>query len=346
MKQYGMVDEFRRLGRLSELGDPLEKVSSRVDFELFRPLLNKVFYREDKKQTGRPAYDYVMMFKILLLQLWYNMPDDKAEYIINDRISFQRFLGISLGHKVPDSKTIWHFRERLTQSGVEKDLFALFGKMLEELALITRSGSIVDASFVEVPRQRNTRKENAEIKEGKTPEAWLDKPHKLCQKDVDARWTKKDKETYYGYKDHIKVDNASKLIVAYRVTAASVHDSEALVGLIDERDKELFADSAYTGKKLHRSLLEKVPSLSIKVHEKGYRNKPLTEEQKVSNRIKSKVRVRVEHIFGHFYQRMGGLFIRCIGIVRVACIIGLKNLVYNIDRLIYLRKVGTSFSSV
>jgi IS5 family transposase len=280
------------------------------------------------------------MFKILLLQQWYCMADDKAEYQINDRLSFQRFLGLSLGSKVPDAKTIWAFRERLVKSGAEKTLFSLFTEQMERKGIITRSGSIVDASFVEAPRQRNSRDENERIKSGEIPKEWKKSPHKLCQKDTDARWTKKNNETYYGYKNHVKVDKTSKLIVTYSVTDASVHDSREIVGLVEEQDQELYADSAYVGKELHKEICTKSKNIKLKIHEKGYRDHPLTEEQKNSNREKSRIRARVEHVFGHMTQSMSGLLVRSIGKYRARCAVGLQNLAYNLSRYKYLRLSG------
>jgi IS5 family transposase len=280
------------------------------------------------------------MFKILLLQQWYCMADDKTEYQINDRLSFQRFLGLSLGSKVPDAKTIWAFRERLVKSGGEKKLFSLFTEQLERKRIITRSGSIVDASFVEAPKQHNSRDENKLIKSGEIPEEWRKLPHKLRQKDTDARWTKKNKENHYGYKNHVKVDKKTKLIVAYSVTDASVHDSREIVGLVEKQDEELYADSAYVGKELHEEIRKKNKNIKLKIHEKGYRNRPLTEEQKSFNREKSRIRARVEHVFGHMTQSMNGLIVRSIGICRARCAVGLQNLAYNLSRYRYLRLTG------
>ena len=339
MKQMGFLDEDRRLSRLSEMGDPLEKVSRVVDWEMFRPLLNKVFHKEERGAGGRPPWDYILMFKILLLQAWYSISDDKTEYMINDRLSFQRFLGLSLGDKVPDAKTIWLFRETLSKSGAEAELFALFTEQMEVEGVITRKGSIVDASFVDVPRQRNTREENQIIKEGGIPEEWK-KPenvNKLEQKDTEARWTKKNNETHYGYKDHVKVDADSKLIVTYDVTNAAVHDSQKIVDLCDKKEKVIYADSAYVGQELEDNLKNKCEDdVVLKINEKGYRNRPLTDGQKASNREKSKVRARVEHIFGHITNSMGGMTIRSIGLRRAKCAIALKNLAYNLSRYAYL----------
>jgi len=342
MKQIGFFTAEDRLSRLSKMGDPLERIASTVNFEVFLPILNGVMRKEVSPLGGRPQWDCVLMFKILLLQQWYNIADDKTEYLINDRLSFQRFLGLTLGDKVPDAKTIWLFRENLKKSGVYDELFSLFERQMENRGVITRSGSIIDASFVDVPKQRNTREENRQIKDGTGEDLWEDSPHKSCQKDIDARWAKKNDETHYGYKDHVKVDRDSKMIVNYSVTGASVHDSQEAVGLIDTKDREASLDSAYAGEELRKAMLEKNPNLKLKIIERRYRNKPLTEEQKAHNREKSKVRVRVEHVFGHMTNSFGGMSIRSIGIARAKCQIALKNLAYNLQRyecLVRLNKV-------
>ena len=339
MKQRGFFTEEDRLYRLSSMGDPLEKVSLSLDFEVFRPQLNKAFQKESAAPGGRPPWDYVLMFKILLLQQWYSIADDMTEYLINDRLSFQRFLGLSLGDKVPDAKTIWLFRENLKNSGADRELFKFFARKMEELGVITRTGSLVDASFVDVPRQHNSREENKKIKDGEGDDLWADDVHKSRQKDKDARWTKKNDKTHFGFKDHIKVDRDSKMIVDYAVTHAAVHDSQEVVGLIDGKDRELHADSAYVGKELHEALLEKNPSLKLKINEKAYRNKPLTKEQKAGNREKSRVRARVEHVFGHMTNSFGEIFVRTIGIARARCQIALKNLAYNLQRYEFLMRI-------
>ena len=161
---------------------------------------------------------------------------------------------------------------------------------------------------------------------------WNDEPHKKCHKDIDARWTQKNKETFYGYKNHAKVDTKSKFINTCTVTDASVHDSQALEDLLDEKDEgqQLHADSAYTGEEQENTIKEH--KMKNKVHEKGYRNAPLTDEQKATNNEKSKTRARVEHVFGFMEQSMNGLFIRSVGMVRATGIIGLINLTYNLFR--------------
>ena len=203
MKQKGFFDETDRLQELSNLGDPLEKLNKYIHWEGLRGILTKTLKKEAQGLGGRPPFDYVMMFKILVLQKLYNMADDKTEYQIKDRLSFQRFLGLQLCDTVPDAKTIWHFREELNEAKILDTVFSRFVEQLEQKGIITRSGSIVDATFVDVPKQRNTKGENQEIKEGKIPKKWQveGNGNKLAQKDTDARWVTKNKETHYGYKN-------------------------------------------------------------------------------------------------------------------------------------------------
>jgi len=227
-RDYGFFDQDIRLTKLSELGDPLERLNQGIDFEMFRSILETGFQKVAKGKGGRRPFDYVMMFKIVILQRYYNLSDDQIEYQINDRMSFMRFLNLTISDDVPDSKTVWNFREQLINLELVDVVFELFLKELEQLGLIVNEGKIIDASFIEVPKQRNSREENKQIKNGETPVAFEENPNKKNQKDLDARWTKKNNVSHYGYKNHIKVDAKSKLIVKHEVTDASVHDSQVL----------------------------------------------------------------------------------------------------------------------
>ena len=218
--------------------------------------------------------------------------------------------------QVPDSNTIWTFREHLKEGDVVKELFERFGKELNKQGLIVNKGKIIDATSIEVPLQRNSRDDNKEIKEGRVPEDWSDK--KQSHKDTDARWTKKNNEDYFGYKNHIKVDGKKKFIETYCVTEASVHDSVGGIDLLDKKDKGqmLYADSACTGESFEKAVA--CVKMNNSVHEKGYCNHPLSDKQLKSNNKKSKIRVRVKHVFGFMHQSTGGLLIRTIGKARAA----------------------------
>ena len=162
-----------------------------VDFERFRPVLERVVPRSDGAKGGRPAFDHVLMFKVLLLQAMHALSDERAEYLAKDRLSFMRFLGLGLADPVPDANTIWTCREALKRTGAVDMLFAQFDAMLREAGYLAMGGQIVDASIVAAPKQRNTEAEKAAIKAGQIPEGWATKPAKLRQKDRDARWTVK-----------------------------------------------------------------------------------------------------------------------------------------------------------
>ena len=186
---------------------------------------------------------------------------------------------MSIADDIPDSKTVWNFREQLIDLKLVEELFQLFLKELERLNLIINEGKIIDASFIEVPKQRNSRAENAEIKFGNTPESFKENSNKKSQKDLDARWTKKNNVSYYGYKNHVKVDTKSKLIVKYEVTDASVHDSQVLENLLDEKDadEDFNGDSAYSGENQRNIISQK--EMNDKTCKKGYRNNPLTDQE-------------------------------------------------------------------
>lgn len=337
MLQAGIFDEINRLERLTELGDPLEKLSE-INWDMFVPMINRALAKEHKGPGGRPRYDTKLMLKVLMLKRMYNLSFEQTEYQINDRLSFMRFLGLSISDKVPDANTIWNFYNDLSEAKLADQMFDAFKQKLLDERMILREGSIVDATFVDAPRQRNTREENQKIKDGNVPEEWKKQEpkaqHKLRQKDTDARWATKNRERHYGYKNHVKVDQKSKLIDRYTVTDAAVHDSQAMNDLITDDDSTMYADSAYTGDPITKALATK--GIKNQICEKGFRNHPLTEEQKERNREKSRIRSRVEHVFGFMTGSMNGITVRTIGIKRAAFDIGITNLLYNLHRYCFL----------
>ena len=139
-----------------------------------------------------------------------------------------RFLGLGLADRVPDAKTVWLYRDALAQVGKVEELFRQFDGHLARQGYIARGGQILDASIVPVPRNHNTREENAAIKKGEVPEDWENTPAKRVQKDLDARWTKKHGKSHYGSKNHVNVDRTHKLVRRNHVTDAAVHDSQAV----------------------------------------------------------------------------------------------------------------------
>jgi IS5 family transposase len=320
MGQMGFYDLDKRLDVISGKGDPLELIKATVPWESFRAEIEAVTRakpQERKSAAGRKAF----------------------EYLIRDRLSFMRFLDLGLEDPVPDATTVWLFREALAKAGLVAKLFALFNQHLEAKGYIARGGQIVDATIVSAPRQHNSRSENAAIKAGKTPAGWQEKPAKNAQKDKDARWTKKHDQSFYGYKNHIGIDRMHKLIRRYTETDASVHDSQMLDDVLDKSNTgaEVWADSAYRSAESEAKLEAK--GYKSRVHRRARRNHPLSAREQAGNTTRSRVRARVEHVFGHQHTSMGGTIVRTIGIVRARTKIGLMNLVYNISRLVQLERV-------
>jgi len=330
MFQLGFLDFDSRLHRIDKAGDPLSKINETIDWEIFRPTLEQARKKKKKSNAGAKGFDVILLFKILILQSLYNLSDEAMEFQILDRYSFSRFLGLHAASKVPDATTIWRFREALAKADVIDPLFTQFDMFLHDQGFRAQKGQIIDASIVKVPVQRNSREENKQIKAGEQPEGWSE--NKQRQKDTDARWTKKNGKSFFGYKNHISVDVKHKLIRRFKVTGAEVHDSNVFDELLDSGNtsRDVWADSAYRSKERVTELQE--TGYREHLQRKGSRNRKLTAWEQQGNRTRSKIRSRVEHIFGVQAQRAGNMILRGIGIIRAGTKIGLRNLAYNLDR--------------
>jgi len=345
MGQPGFFDADKRLAALSKKGDPLEVMSALVPWESFRADIEAVALTPEvakKSQAGRKPFDAILMFRMLILQSLYNLSDEQIEYQVRDRMSFTRFLGLEFEDDVPDGTTLWLFREKLAQAGLVEKLFERFNQHLNAKGYIARGGQMVDATLVPVPKQRNSREENETVKRGETPSEWEEKPAKNRQKDKDARWTKKHGKSFFGYKNHVNADKAHKLIWDYEVTDAAVHDSRAMEKLLDKANtgKEVFADSAYRSAEIEEKLAAR--GFRSRICVRGTRGHPLSAAAQAANRAKSRIRARIEHVFGAQQTAPGGRIVRTIGIVRARAKIGLQNLVYNVRRLITLERMAAA----
>lgn len=339
------------LERLSKDGDPLETLDATVDFEYFRQWLVEGLGYGDGSKGGRPPFDPVSMFKVLILQAQHNLSDAKMEFMIRDRLSWMRFLGFELGGATPDENTIRHFRNRMTETGTLKRVMKAFDWQLKKKGYIPMSGQIVDATLVPAPKQRNTDGEKEAIKAGKSAkEIWPDQPNKAAQKDTNARWTLKvgGKVRYrpdgtplpqialpvFGYKSHISIDRKFGFIRGGTVTSASDADGRQLKHVVgkDNTASDVWADSAYRSKKNEKWL--ETNMLTSRIHRRKPANKPMPEAMARANAKKSAIRSAVEHVFAQQKNRYG-LFIRTIGIARAEAKLTLANLAYNFDRLIF-----------
>ncbi len=337
MQQRGFFEIEDCYARLDAAGDPLSKLDAVLDWSGLESLMRGVIFERDSNggKGGRPPLSGLMMAKILILQACNNLADERAEFLINDRLSFKRFLGLGVNDKSPDAKAIWLWRERVLHSGLSEKIFAWFEGELVRSGFEARAGQIVDATFVPTHKPTGTHK-------GQLREEVPLTEAQARQIDMQATFTKKGDVSYHGYKNHTSVDAKYKLIRKAETTTASVHDSQKLADVItppppeaSEEDRKLWADSAYRSAEAEAMLAAK--NLISNVHERAYRNTPLTDLQKAANRFKSIVRARVEHVYGHMETAMGGLAIHTIGLSRAKVKMTFKNLAYNMQRFVFLQ---------
>ena len=355
VRQPGFFDVEERLRELSAKGDDLERITVLVDFSMFRAELEQAVPRADGTKGGRPAFDHVLMFKILLLQAMHGLSDERCEYLIKDRLSFMRFLGLGLADPVPDANTIWAFREALKRAGAVERLFAQFDATLRAAGYLAMGGQIVDATIVAAPKQRNTEAERAAIKARQIPDGWAEKPAKLRQKDRDARWTVKFSKARsredgapqvdlavpaFGYKNHVAIDRRHGLIRGWTASHAAAHDGARLAEVVDADNTagDVWADTAYRSAKNEAWLAER--GLVSRIHRKKPPGRPMAARTRRANARKSAVRSAVEHVFARQKGPMA-LVVRTIGIARASVKIGLANLAYNMKRLVWLSGKAT-----
>lgn len=187
MGQPGFFDQDERLRALSAAGDPLERLATVVDLELFRPELDAAPGESDRGRGGRPPHDPVLMFKVLVLPTLYTLSDDQTEQQLKDRLSFMRFVGLALHEPVPDARTIWLFREQRTRAGATLRLSARFDRARRDRGVLAMGGPIAGATIVRAPPARLTAEAKAAVRHRETPTAWM--PARRAQIDRDARWT-------------------------------------------------------------------------------------------------------------------------------------------------------------
>jgi len=347
----GFFDIDERLRELSAKGDDLERIKGLVDFEIFRLDLEAAVPRADRSKGGRPPFDHVFMFKVLILQAMHALSDERCEYLIKDRLSFMRFLGLGLADPVPDGNTIWTFREALKKAKAIDALFCRFDEALRASGYLAMGGQIIDATIIAAPKQRTTEEEKKAIKAGRIPNDWKDKPAKLRQKDRDARWTVKFTKAKpkgdgapqvdlaipaFGYKNHVSIDRHHGLIRKWTASDAAAYDGARLADVLDKENtaSEVWADTAYRSKKNEKMLTK--CGFQSRIHRKKPTGRLMPQRMRIANARKSKVRAAVEHVFAH-QKGLMGVFVRTIGLARAKVKIGLANLAYNMRRLVWLQ---------
>ena len=344
----GLFDVEERLAGLSKKGDGLERLAAVVDFELFRPELERAVPRADRSKGGRPPFDHVLMFKVLILQTQNSLSDERTEFYLRDRLTWMRFLGL-VGDAVPDANTIWTFREALTKAGAVERLFELFDQELRAQGYLAMSGQLVDATIVAAPKQRNTRAEKQAIKDGRVPDDWQDKPAKLAQKGPRCPLDRQDDQGQVA-----RGRNADGRSGDPRVRLPEPHQRRSpppadppLAGHRRRRACRGPPDRAARPRQhrlgcvgRHRLPFQEerglaAPADADEPHPPQEAHRPMPPRTARANAKKSAVRAQIEHVFAEQKARMG-LVVRTIGLARATTKIGLANLVHNMRRLLWL----------
>lgn len=290
----------------------LGKVDGAIKWGRIRRKIESTYSRAG---TGRPCEDVIVLFKSLLLAQWYGLSDPELESAIADRISFTKFVGLSLQDDVPDETTFCRFRNRLKESGISDWLFRELNRQLKERGLLIKRGSLVDATIVEASVNPPTKKDKEEGKPA-------------C--DPDATWAVKGKKMTYGYKVHAATDPKSGLIQGMEMTTGSVHDTRVLEEIVPEEAEYVLADKGYASRERKRRFRETGKYYGIM--DQGYRNTPLSNKQKRRNRRLSGIRCGIERLFAHLKARYKYWHVRYVGLKANRSHVFLLGFAYNLKR--------------
>jgi IS5 family transposase len=292
----------------------LQKLESVLDFAPIEAALREAY----TATRGRDPHDPLVMFKMTLLQHFYDLSDPECEAQVADRRSFREFCGLGLGDRVPDETALVRFRARLVARGLHTRLLGVVNAQLEARGLMVKTVTLVDATIVESARRKPTRAEVAEGTAG----------------DPGATYTSKGGKAYYGYKAHIAADGEHTLIRAAELTAASMHDSRKFKDVCPADTEVAIADKAYASAE-HEAWLE-ARGIHSGIMQPARTNRPLSEEQQEINGWLAAARAGIEKIFGHWKRVLGWRRMRYTGLLKGTLELQLKSVAWNLKRLVTL----------
>jgi IS5 family transposase len=302
------MSTFLDLIRRSPKSDILKEIDHLVDWGIVHRKLKRILMSSG---VGRPSYDVLKMFKILLLQRLYDLSDPEMEHQLYDRLSFRDFCRFSFSEALPDETTICRFRSSLLNKS--EQLFDVILDQLDRKGLLLRKGTMIDATIIK-----------ANCKPPKGGE----------QSDVDpeAGWTYKNKEYTYGYKAHIGADEGSGIVVAAQTTSANFHDSQVAHHVITGEEKSVYADKAYDSKKIRKVLKE--AHIKDRILIKKPKGKDFSKLQKWRNKMYSRIRCGVERVFAHWDIQHGYGKARYRGWDKNQLHLNLLCMAYNLKRAV------------
>lgn len=322
-KQLSFSDiEIRENRKTTRTEYRLRKIEAFVDFDRIVKKLS-VIDKTKSGSGGRPRKELMMMTKILFVQYLYNLSDPELEDQLNDRLSFQQFVGLSMNSSVPDFTTIWRFRESLIAHNLLDGLFTMIVQECEDRGLLVKRGTIIDSTIIESVNRPLSKTRRKDLEQ--TPSSQID---------LEATSTKKGKKQYFGYKGHIGVDQGSKLIRRKTFTTASPHDITELPNLLSGDEASVWGDKAYGRQSDKRQA--RGSEVYYGILDKGKRGRPLSSRQKKQNQQKSKVRSAVEHPFSFIKKKLNYSVARAKTKARNEFDFTMNCILYNVFRADFL----------
>ena len=307
-ESFGLNEAYTRV---QKVGDKLADFETLIEWEIFRPILEGM-YQNTTEKGGRPNIDVIVMFKILVLQSLYSLSDPELERQVLDRISFRKFIGFS--EKVPDFSTVWKFKERLIQTGKEKELWDGFQQQLDLKGLQVKKGVIQDASII-TAEPGKSKGERSRGEEAKT------------RRSKDGTWTKKGKKSYFGYKVHTKMDYEHSLIRDVKTTTASAHDSQVD---LSQPGEVVYRDKGYFGVK---------PRGFDATMKRGVRGHPITSADQERNKRIMRKRARIERPYAMIKEvfRLSAVKVTTVARVHLKMLFACLN--FNLHQLKTLNRI-------
>ena len=291
----------------------LKQIEALINWESVTTLLEK-HYPKGHSGGGRSAYPALVLFKMTLLQTWYNLSDYGIEEQVNDSLSCMRFCGLDLEDEVPDHSVVCRFRKALNQSGAWEVLLHQINSQFTKHGVWVKQGAIVDASVTPTPRKPKGKSTYTIPAKSNDPLSKQEKP----AVDQEARWVKKAGKLQYGYKRHYLAEAQEGLVLAVHTTSANTHDSLLLEDCLRKvklpARSRVLADKGYCAQANEALLHSK--GLRSGIQRKAYRNKPLTIWEKRYNKLVGKQRYKIERVFGSIKRWFGKLEARYVGLAK------------------------------
>lgn len=297
MKQmtFSMVRGFEKHGRTTRKAEFLARMERLMPWAEFCALIEPHY---PKAGNGRPPVGLERMLRMYCVANWFNLSDEACEDALYDVPVFREFCRIDLGReRVPDATTLLNFRHLLEAHDLGAALFAKVGELLLASGMRLSGGTIVDATLIAAPPSIKNKEKS---------------------RDPEMHQTKKGNQWHFGMKLHIGADSQTGLVHSASVTAANVHDRHQVPHLLHGRETRLYGDSAYRGKEQRERLRELAPRAQDFTNKRAYKNQPLSETDKATNRRKSSVRSKVEHPFLTLKRLWGFAKVRYRGLAKNA----------------------------